>query len=47
MSNGSMPEVGWMNGFGLLIGHQWVLWLILLVLIAIFTVGLVRDWRKG
>jgi len=42
-----MMDGGWMSGFLSPLGHYWVLWLALLAVIAIFTVALVRTWRKG
>lgn len=47
MPNGSWMNGSWMGGFASPVGHHWVLWLVLLTVIAIFTVALVRDWRKG
>ena len=47
MPNGTWMNGEWMGGFASPVGHHWVLWLALLVLIALFTVALVRDWRKG
>lgn len=46
MWNGSMMNGGWMEGLSASIGYHGLLWVGLLIVTAIFAVGLVRDWRK-
>lgn len=41
MTNGTMMDALWAS-----FGYHWVLWLGLLGVIVVFTVALVRDWRK-
>lgn len=47
MPNGSWMNGEWMGDLASPLGHHWILWLVLVALIAFFTVALVRDWRKG
>ena len=48
MLNGSWMDGGRMGGLAAFpVGHHWVLWLVLLALIAMLTVALVRGWRNG
>ncbi len=46
MWNGSMMNGGWMEGAWASVGYHGLLWVGLLIVTAIFAIGLVCDWRK-